>query len=145
AAGKKGIKGAGGFDSLMDARRKYETESAEQIISMLEPVTGPGHVRANVTADIDFNQVEQTEETFDPKSAVIRSQQVSQEFKNGQPSTGGVAGTRANDPTAPAAVSTTSNAAGNGRSATAVSYEISKVTRRTIGNGGRVTRLSVSV
>jgi flagellar M-ring protein FliF len=102
-------------------------------------------VRANVTADIDFNQVEQMEENFDPKSAVVRSQQTSQEYKNSPSGSGGVAGTRANDPTAPAETKTTGSAAGNGRTATTTTYEISKVTKRTVANGGRVTRLSVSV
>jgi flagellar M-ring protein FliF len=141
---KGGIKGVGASDSVMEARRAFEAESAGQIVAMLEPVTGPGHVRANVTADIDFNQVEQMEETFDPKSAVIRSQQTTQEFRNSPGATGGVTGTRANDPGAPAA-QTATNGSGNGRSATTTTYEISKVTKRTVGNGGRVTRMSVSV
>lgn len=144
-SGRKGLKGGGGFDSQMEVRRKYESESAEQIVLMLEPVMGAGHVRANVTADIDFNQIEQTEETFDPKTPVVRNQQTAQEFKNSPPSSGGVAGTRANDPTAPATTQTTSAASGNGRTSSNTTYEISKVTRRTIGNGGRVTRMSVSV
>lgn len=145
-AGHRGVKGGSGFDSQMDARRKFENESVEQIVSLLEPVTGPGHVRANVNADIDFSQTEQTEESFDPKSAVIRAQQTSQEFKNSPGAAGGVAGTRANDPAASATgVQVTGNPSGNGRTATSTTYEISKVTRRTIGSGGHVKRLSVSV
>lgn len=145
ANSKNGIKGTGGSDSLMEARRKFEADSAEQIIALLEPITGPGHVRANVTADIDFNQTEQTEETYDPKSAVIRVQQTSQEQRGLPGSKGGVAGTRANDPTAAPGVQVTGAPTSDGRAATSTTYEISKVTKRTIGNGGKVTRLSVSV
>lgn len=143
--GKKGIKGAGAIDSFMEARRKFETESVEQIVSLLEPIAGAGRVRANVTADIDFSQVEQMEETFDPKSAVARTQQTSQEFRNPPGGAGGVAGTRANDPTAPQTTQTTSNQSGNGRTTSSATFEISKVTKHTIGNGGKVERLSVSV
>jgi flagellar M-ring protein FliF len=145
-AGHKGLKGGSGFDSQMDARRKFENENVEQIVALLEPVTGAGHVRANVNADIDFSQMEQTEESFDPKTAVIRAQQTTQEFKNAPGGTGGVAGARANDPAATATgVQITGNPTGNGRTATSTTYEISKVTRRTIGGGGHVKRLSVSV
>jgi flagellar M-ring protein FliF len=107
-----------------------------------------GHVRADVSADLDFNRVEQTEEKYDPKSAVIRSQQAAQETRNSQAVTAsGIAGVRSNDPTrtpsptpTPVAVSS-----GDGRTATTTNYEIDKTVTHTVGNGGRITRLSVSV
>ncbi|MEJ7708482.1 MAG: flagellar M-ring protein FliF C-terminal domain-containing protein [Pyrinomonadaceae bacterium] len=60
-----------------------ESETAARVISLLEPVTGTGHVRADVAADLDFSQVEQTEEKYNPQSAVMRSQQTSSEQRNG--------------------------------------------------------------
>src|SRR6185436_935563 len=87
------------FSSHLEASRKFEAETASRIVSLIEPITGPGHVRADVAANLDFSQTEQTQEKYDPKSQVIRSQQNSQESRNS--STNGpanVVGVRANDP-----------------------------------------------
>jgi flagellar M-ring protein FliF len=139
---------AGAFSSHLEARRKLEAETAARIVSLIEPVTGVGHVRSDVAADLDFSQVEQTEEKYDPKSQVIRSQQTSQESRNasngGQ---GNVVGARANDPTlANPPVQTTKPAtSGDQRVATTTNYEIDKTVKRTTGGGGRINRMSVSV
>ena len=145
--GKKGLGGASDYGDTMTARRKFESDTAAGIVSLLEPVVGTGHVRANVTADIDFSQVDQTEETYDPKSSVVRAQQTTQEAKNALPATGGAAGTRANDPgtAAPVQVQTGNNQSGATRSASSVTYEISKVTKRIVGSGGKLAKMSVSV
>ena len=91
---------AGAFSSNLEARRKLEAETAARIVSLIEPITGIGHVRSDVAAELDFSQIEQTEEKYDPKSAVIRSQQTSQESRNNNnASAGSVVGVRANDPT----------------------------------------------
>jgi flagellar M-ring protein FliF len=75
--------GASPLDSNLTIRHKLETETAARIVELLEPVIGEGRVRANVAAEIDFSQVEQTAEKFDPKSATIRSQQTLQESRTG--------------------------------------------------------------
>lgn len=142
------------FNEHLDMRRKFESETASRIISLLEPVSGIGHVRADVAADLDFSQIEQTEEKYDPKSAVIRSQQMTQEARNtAAPLQGGGAGARANDTSAQGANGAAQSAAaqnktistGDQRSATTTTFEIDKTVKHTLGGGGRVTRLSVSV
>src|SRR6185503_17025580 len=102
----------------------------------LEPVMGPGHVRVNVTARLNGNSEEETEEHFDPET-VVRSRQTSTDA-GGALMAGGVAGARANIPPAatpagtpvpqlppapPAAPMTAT------RSAETTNYEVSKVTR----------------
>jgi flagellar M-ring protein FliF len=146
------IQGAGSanaFNLHLEARRKLESETAARIVSLLEPITGPGHVRADVAAEIDLSQIETTEEKFDPKSQVIRSQQTSQEFRStAAPGLGGVVGARANDPqtqTPPAQASPSPTPAGDFRTAATTNYEIDKTLRRIINGVGKVTRLSVSV
>jgi flagellar M-ring protein FliF len=42
---------------------------------MLEPVVGSNNVVARVAADLDFRQVRISEESFDPDSSVVRSEQ----------------------------------------------------------------------
>jgi len=68
----------------MDAQQlKYvsdmETAYVKRIMTILEPVVGKDNVKAQVAIDVDFNQVERTEEKFNPNSspnaASIRSQQ----------------------------------------------------------------------
>lgn len=166
APGSRAANEAGAFNSHLEARGKLESETGARIISLLEPITGAGHVRADVAADLDFSQVEQTEEKYDPKSAVIRSQQTTQESRGvSANSIGGITGTRANDPAAPAAAASAAAAtspanstnpktgaavtqpatSGDQRAATTTNYEIDKTVKHTVGNGGRITRMSVSV
>ncbi len=153
------------FNSHLDARQRMEANTAARVIALLEPVIGPGRVRAEVSAELDFSQVEQTAEKYDPKSAVIRNQQTSQETRNGKLApNGGIVGARANDPTTPPAPTPTPESAttaatatagqltpapalplGDQRSAANTNYEIDKTVTRTVDEGGRLQRLSVSV
>ena len=162
--------GANVFNSHLETRQKLETETAARIVALLEPIVGKGHVQADVAADVDFSQVEQTEEKYDPQSAVIRSQQSSAEYRTPGPTISGVVGTRGNDPNnrvpPPTPTPTPTPTPGpNGqpvatpqptpamppqvapdqRNASTLNYEIDKTIRRTIGGLGRVTRMSASV
>ena len=157
---ESGASGAAAFNSHLEARQRLEADTSERIVSLLEPITGVGHVRANVAADLDFSQVEQTDEKYNPQSAVIRSQQTSQEFRNaGTNGLGGLVGARANNPAtstpsatptaspspAAAAPNTTSAPLGDQRTASTTNYEIDKSVKHTVNNGGRLTKMSVSV
>jgi flagellar M-ring protein FliF len=162
--------GANVFNSHLETRQKLETETAARIVALLEPVVGKGHVQADVAAEVDFSQVEQTEEKYDPQSAVIRSQQSSAEYRTPNTQINGVVGTRGNDPNnrvppptptpAPTPPPTANGQpqaspqptpvmppqmAPDQRNASTLNYEIDKTIRRTIGGLGRVTRLSASV
>lgn len=154
AAGRgrgNGVNDAGTFAAQLEAKQKFETESAQRIIALLEPVVGTDRVRADIAADIDFSQVEQSEERYNPQSQVIRSQQNSTESRNtsagnANNATNGVVGARSNNPVTqqpatPGAASTTADA----RNTNTVNYEIDRTIRKTIGGGGRVNRMTVSV
>lgn len=146
--GTSGTNGdAGAFNAQLEAKQKFEAENAGRIISLLEPVVGDGRVRADVSADVDFSQVEQTEEKFNPQSQVVRSQQTAQESTTSTKTNGGsVVGARANDPTTPAVPGPPNQQSGNGQKvANTTNYEIDRTVRKTIGGGGRVNRLTVSV
>ena len=141
-----GLNDAGAFHAQLEAKQKFEMETAARVIALLEPVVGEDRVRADVAADVDFSQVEQTEEKYDPQSQVVRSQQTGSEVRNQQNRNTGGVGARSNDPTAqatPALQTNTTNA--DQRSTQSTNYEINKTTRRTIGGGGRVNRMNVSV
>lgn len=143
---------AGAFHAQLEAKQKFEQESAARIIALLEPVIGENRVRADVSADVDFSQVEQTEEKFNPQSQVVRSQQNTNETRNSPRQNLPLAvGARANDPTAPppAGANTANTQQANNladqRASSTTNYEIDKTTKKTIGGGGRVNRLTVSV
>lgn len=141
---------AGAFQSQLESKRKFEGEQAARLIALIEPVVGPNRVRADVAADIDFSQFEQSEEKFDPKSQVVRSQQVGQEIRNNPASqVNAPVGARSNNPaTAPTPLQPTSAAAAataDQRNTSTVNYEIDKTVRKTVSGGGRVNKLNVSV
>ncbi|MFY9227588.1 MAG: flagellar basal-body MS-ring/collar protein FliF [Blastocatellia bacterium] len=134
------------LDKLMETRRSLELDISERVVSLLEPITGEGRVKSNVIAEIDFNQVEETQEKYDPKSAVVRAQQLAQEIKSSPILPLGVAGVRANDPiTTPTPTPDPTAVNSNGRSANTTTYEIDKTTKKIIGTGGQLTKISVSV
>lgn len=95
------------------SRRSYahevEQRTEERILNLLTPLVGVGNVRAQVTADIDFSQREQTSEVYRPNQtpgeASVRSQQTSNSTQNGVLSPEGIPGALSNqapaNPTAP--------------------------------------------
>jgi flagellar M-ring protein FliF len=164
AMGRDQVGGAGAFNNQLEARQKLEMETAARIVSLLEPVVGAGRVRADVSADVDFSHVEQTDEKYNPQSAVIRSQQTSQETRNSTVNAiGGLVGARANDPAlkatptpapsgaqaAPGATASptpqTPPLVGDQRTTSTTNWEIDKTVRRTVGGGGVLKRLSAAV
>ena len=61
--------------SADEARRGTETRLARAIEDMLERSLGPGRVRAEAAIELDYEQVHETQERFDPDGQVVRSQQ----------------------------------------------------------------------
>src|SRR5713101_5541616 len=59
----------------LDTRQKLETELSGKIVQILEPAVGQGKVHPQVSAVMNFQQVEETVEKYDPQGSVVRSQQ----------------------------------------------------------------------
>ena len=57
----------------------YENAMARQIQTMLERIVGSGKAIVRVAADMNFDQVDFSEEIFDPETQVVRSRQQNQE------------------------------------------------------------------
>jgi len=78
---------------------ELEGALSKRVQSILEPVTGKENVRAQVTVDMDFGELERTEETFGrnspPNQSSIRSQQ-SNEAATPSSTTSGVPGALTN-------------------------------------------------
>ncbi|EFM17936.1 flagellar M-ring protein FliF [Pantoea sp. PNT01] len=112
---------------LNDAQLKYSSEVEaryqQRIEAILNPILGQGNVHAQVTAQINFDTAEQTDEKYqpnaNPSNSAIRSRQTSTSDQSGSPYPGGVPGALSNQPapanTAP--VTTPNNNAANGQAA----------------------------
>ncbi len=67
--------------------RNLERDYAARVVDILTPIVGEGNVRTQVTAELDFTQAEITDESYDPASSVVRSEQTSNESQSSQPAT----------------------------------------------------------
>ena len=66
---------AAAAQSSEEVRRATELRLARAVEEMLERSLGPGRVRAEATVEMDFDQVHETQEQFDPDGQVVRSTQ----------------------------------------------------------------------
>jgi len=130
----------------IEMRRNLEASLESRIVAMLENVVGVGRVSVNVSADMDFSQVERTIESFDPESRVAISEQIVQDTSTGSSgAAGGAPGAAANIPGGGGAEG------GGGRSDTSrrvessQTYAVSKTIQRILEPVGNVQRLSVAV
>src|SRR5450432_1785092 len=82
----------------LEYTRKLEESYQRRIIEILEPMIGPGRVRATVTADMDFTVTEETHENYDPQKTAIRSEQTSNEQRRGGDGVEGIPGALSNQP-----------------------------------------------
>ncbi|WP_241626688.1 flagellar basal-body MS-ring/collar protein FliF [Rosenbergiella epipactidis] len=143
--------------------QRVEKTVQQRIEQLLRPMLGQQNVRAQVTAEINFDRQEQTDERYQPNSdaakQAIRSAQRSQSELNAQQAEG-VPGALSNQPTPPAQA----NIEGNKHTAaqadntaaekktplqrnneSTVNYELDKTTRHTQLSTGGIKRLSVAV
>ena len=132
-------------DNNFKFKRKLEKNLEEGIHNMLEDALGHGKVIARVTADLNFDQVERTEETFDPNSQVVRSEQRNTEAVIGAVPPGGVPGVQALLPTGQNAPGGPGTAAKRNNEKQVLNYEINKVVRRVSKPTGEIKKLSISV
>jgi flagellar M-ring protein FliF len=140
----------------MQVRSKIEDDLRQKVQSLLEQVTGANKVTTRVTVDMDFNQMQVTEDIYDPDSQVIRSQQRSTE--NNQ---GAELGAKGN-PDVPINVEAqlmqssppgkdkdkdkeSPNSKASTRQRETVNYEINRVNRQTTHAPGNVKKISVAV
>jgi flagellar M-ring protein FliF len=137
--------------------KDIEAQYVRRVETILEPLLGKGNFRTQVTADIDFNQIDQVEESYLPNpvpDTAIRSQQTA-ESGLGTPPAQGIPGALTNQPPVPATAPITNpqvGAAAGGaaqnnnysRNAT-INYELDKTVRHTRATPGSVKRLSAAI
>jgi flagellar M-ring protein FliF len=125
------------------AREQLEKEMSGKVVSILEPLVGRGKVHANASINLDFNTMEQTEETYNPNPPVILSQQKSEERSGNGGGPSGIPGTQSNLGNSTA--QNLASALGHVRQSEVTNYEVNKLVRHTIQPKGTVRRLSLAV
>ncbi|HVL75521.1 MAG TPA: flagellar basal-body MS-ring/collar protein FliF [Noviherbaspirillum sp.] len=160
-------KGKKGANTLDPTQLKYVQELQQSIVrrieSIITPIVGPGNVRAEATADVDFSHTEQAAEIYTPNQApgasAIRSQQSSESRTTTPNGAVGVPGALTNQPPAPATAPIVADAAATAPGAapaaapaptneqrdTTVNYEVDKTVRYVQQPMGGIRRLSVAV
>src|ERR1043166_7767559 len=68
--------------SQLDARSAIEQDIERRIQGLLDPIVGAGRSAVRVSALVNFDQIERTEERFDPKT-LVRNQSKSKEQTQG--------------------------------------------------------------
>lgn len=164
-----------GTRGLQTAHLKYtseiESDYQQRIQRILAPLVGDGNIRAQVTAQMDFTEQEQTQEQYqpnaDPEKMTIRSRQASLAEQGNRRGASGVPGALSNQPPTPATAPITqplntpaegkkenTTATGssresaqpyNNRSDETTNFEVDRTLTHTKSNTGRIQRLSVAV
>lgn len=144
--------------------RQTEQSLASRILAIVEPLVGPGNVKAQVTADIDFTRSESTAELYGPNQgqapAAVRSQHLSETPQAGSQAAGGIPGALSNQPApstpspanGPAQALTPGAAGAAGAAAAAASkrdavtnYEVDKTVKVVRSATGTIRRLNAAV
>ena len=131
-----------------EMRVGFENRMRQAIIELLERTVGLNRVRAEITAEIDYDRVVENAEIFDPDSQVARSTQTVQENeKNSENDDQDTVTVQNNLPEteATAAGTGTSAASQVSRTEETVNFEITKTIRNRIKESGQIKRLSVAV
>lgn len=147
-------------DSRLRLATRMENTYAQRIEELLTPLVGPGRVRAQVSADLDFSQSEKATETYNHENPALRSEQVSSEQRR-DGSAGAVPGALSNQPpntvaqptaakpgagpAAANATAATNNSAGESSNSATRNYELDRTVSHTSDPAGRLSRLTVAV
>jgi len=133
-------------NTQLDYRKKIESGYEKQIQTMLEQVVGANKVVARVSADVDLRQINTAEETYDPDSAVVRSEQRQTETSSdGEKTTSGSPDVSKYEVYKNQASSTGSSGKNYNKENSVINYEISKVNKQVVDTTGDIKRLSAAV
>ena len=150
-----------GLDALqLQYRQQVETSLQKRVMDLLEPVMGREHLRATVTADIDFSESMLVSEEFKPNNgdspAAVKSLQTLESNQAGSTTPSGVPGAQSNQPPTPATAPVTgspqqmqgaqaSGTGGNLRKEATTSFEVDRTQRTVRSATGSIKRLSAAV
>ncbi|MGE4543833.1 MAG: flagellar basal-body MS-ring/collar protein FliF [Pedobacter sp.] len=132
--------GTGTAPDMLEYQKNLEQSLELRAQALLDRALGMGNSMVQVTAVIDYTQRERMEESYDPNTTAVRSEQSSTE-KGGITGTGGVPGVQSNikDEQGGSSFIPTS------RTNETINYEISKVVSKQVDPVGTLKNISVAV
>ena len=136
-----GVLGRKTGDAALESR---EQQMAAKLVETLEPVAGPGNVRASVSMEYDPNSADELDETYDPAQAATLSMQRNEQ-SSGQPGASGIPGTASNAPNATPPLYPARSANVQTARQESATYGISKKVRHSVEAAGRLRRLTAAV
>jgi flagellar M-ring protein FliF len=142
----------------LEVKTALEEGLERRVQTLLDSALGAGQAITRVSAQVNFDQMEKTEEKFDPQAQVVRQKTRSTETTKGRSTTPSTTppqqqqqGTTVTDPAAvqaaaamAQATAATSTNDGN-RESENVTYEVSRIVAKTLTSPGEIRRLSVAV
>ena len=125
---------------------KYEDQLAAHLLKTLEAVAGRDRVRVSVHLERDLTSGEETQETYDPNTAVALTMQRSEE-RSGAGTVGGIPGTASNVPNAggQGLVKATTEDGSQSSKSESGTYAVNRLVRHTVLPAGRVRKLTAAV
>jgi len=110
-------------DHNMTLQNAVEKDLERKVDDIFQGLLGPNKTRVKVSAELDFDQVNKTVESYDPNTKVIRSQQRDEDASKGSPQAG----------------------AADQKEGSITNYEFDKTVAQIVGSPGARKRITVSV
>jgi len=133
----------------LSTQQGYEGTTQRNLQAMLDRVLGPGKASVQVSALMNWDQTEQTNETYSPgdptQTPVQTSHNISEATTAGGAAVGGVPGAASNNGSIPTYQGGTTGAGGTTKTDNSTTYQLNKSVQKVVRAPGAVTRLSVSV
>ena len=141
--------GIGSTATLEEARLEAQARLRGNIERLIERIVGLGKVRAEVSVDMNFDRVTESDETYDPLGQVERSTQRisenSKELEGNSENTVTVANNLPETQAEESAAGGPTNSIETNRTEETINYEITKSTTTRVQESGDIERLTVAV
>lgn len=132
-----------------DQQRRQEAVYVQRIQELLEPMTGPGRVSAQVSVEMDFAETEQARETYGPPDSttgtMVRSEQIAESNSGTPGGAQGIPGSASNAPGAPDAAAAPAEPTGPSSRTSVRNFEVDRTLTHTRQAPGRIRRITAAV
>jgi flagellar M-ring protein FliF len=148
--GEDSTNSAGLSNKQLEQQRAYELDTERNLQALLDRVLGSGKAAVRVSATMDWDQIEQTSESYtptDPAQTPMRSNhEITETSTNGGAAVGGVPGAAANNAAVPTYQGQTAGAGGTvSKTERQTTFELNKSIQKVVRAPGAIKRQSVSV
>ena len=147
ASGDGDANGPAAFNTLEERNAAFELRLEQRIGEIVTSIVGPNRARVQVTAEVDYNRITQTSDTYDPDGQVVRSTQSREETSNSVEAADNDTVTVGNE--LPGAGNNQGDGDKNSEAVSkteeTVNYEISRTTKTEVSEAGRIKRISAAV